>query len=468
MELALRLRLQPQGASARNWPGRTRYYRVASATSTTRICARSRPPKRFTDNVPARCTGAPLRRVRASPSFFPEARNAMPSTARPSPPTARRRKWRPSTPTAVTSARRWRGKANKGSGAPAPKGPAASRRWTSSGVAAFAVSAASTLRPASARALVTAWPGPPPEKAPPVAEPLGRERDARRHRMPPALDGDARFDRRAHRTAEIDAGDRAAGPRRMAAREGEREGRTLEPLLEPRRQQAYDAGRPPFSRNDDRCAPLFEAKRQERLRFSLSQRLDFDLLADAVETVKLARDRARFDVVSRGQEPHAKACIADTPARVDAWADHKAQMIGSRRSVRAGGVEQSREPRAAALPHDREALDDKGAVEPDERHDIGDGGERDEVERRHEILAFAAGPEAGCPQRAVQRHERHEGHARRAEIAEPGKIVLAVGIDERRRLRQRLGGLMVIEHDHVEAELARDLKRLATDGAAVD
>ena len=57
------------------------------------------------------------------------------------------------------------------------------------------------------------------EKGAPVAEPLARERDARRHRMSAALDRDARFDRRAHRPAEIDAHDRAAGAGRMPAGE---------------------------------------------------------------------------------------------------------------------------------------------------------------------------------------------------------------------------------------------------------
>ena len=82
------------------------------------------------------------------------------------------------------------------------------------------------------------------EKGAPVAEPLARERHARRHRMPAALDRDPRFDRRPHRPAEIDAHDRAAGAGRMRPGEGQREGRALEPLLEPRREQADDAGRP--------------------------------------------------------------------------------------------------------------------------------------------------------------------------------------------------------------------------------
>ena len=53
-------------------------------------------------------------------------------------------------------------------------------------------------------------------------------------------------------------------------------------------------------------------------------------------------------------------------------------------------------------------------------------------------------------------------------MAQSGKIVLAVGIDQRQRLRQRLRGLVVIEHDHVEAEPARELERLPADRSAID
>ena len=143
-------------------------------------------------------------------------------------------------------------------------------------------------------------------------------------------------------------------------------------------------------------------------------------------------------------------------------------MVGPRRPVRAGDVEQGRKPRPAALAHDRKPPHDKGAVEPDQRHDVGDGRERHEVERRDKIGAFAAVPEARLAQSPVERNERHEDDARRAEVAQARKIVLAVRIDQRRRLRQRFRGLMMIEYDHVEAKLACDLERFAADRAAVD
>ena len=53
-------------------------------------------------------------------------------------------------------------------------------------------------------------------------------------------------------------------------------------------------------------------------------------------------------------------------------------------------------------------------------------------------------------------------------MAEPGKIVGAVRVDDSDRLRQFLIGLMMVDHHHVEAELLGFVKRLLAGGAAVD
>ena len=274
----------------------------------------------------------------------------------------------------------------------------------------------------------------------------------------------------AARTArpKIDARDRAAGAGRKAPGEAQREGRALEPFLETRREQADDARRPCRSRNNDRGASFFQAQGEQSLRLGLRQSLDLDLLADPVQPVEFDRDRPRLDVVRRGQEPDAQRRVADPSARVDARADNKAQMVGPRRSVGAGDVEQGGEPRTAALPHDGEPLDHKGAVEPHQRHDVGDRRKRDEIKRGDKVRAFAAVPDACFPQRAIERDERHVDDPRGAKITEPGQIVLTVGVNQRYSLRQHLWGLMVIEHDHVEAKPARDLERLAADGSAID
>ena len=80
--------------------------------------------------------------------------------------------------------------------------------------------------------------------------------------------------------------------------ERQREGRAVEPLLEPRRDEADDARRPGLARHDhDRRAALLEAERQQRLGLGLGERRDLDLLPRAVQPVEFGGDGARLEVV---------------------------------------------------------------------------------------------------------------------------------------------------------------------------
>ena len=53
-------------------------------------------------------------------------------------------------------------------------------------------------------------------------------------------------------------------------------------------------------------------------------------------------------------------------------------------------------------------------------------------------------------------------------MAEPGEIVGAVRIDDRHRRRQFLVGLMMVEDDNVEAELAGFYERYMAGCPAID
>ena len=129
-------------------------------------------------------------------------------------------------------------------------------------------------------------------------------------------------------------------------------------------------------------------------------------------------------------------------------------MIGARRPVGAGDIEQRRQARPLALAHDGEAARDEGAIEADQRHDVGDGRQRDEIERGDKVGRRFGREEARLAQRPIERDEAHVDDARRAEMAEAGEIVLTVGIDDGDRVGQAFGRLMVIEHDDIEAERA--------------
>ena len=212
------------------------------------------------------------------------------------------------------------------------------------------------------------------------------------------------------------------------------------------------SARPSLARHDHRRAALFEPERQQRLRLGFRQRRDLDLLARAVQAVEFGGDLARLVFVARRQQLDAERGVADAAAGVDARADDEAEVIGARRPVGAGGVEQSGETKPLAQPHHRQSARDESAIEADERHDVGDRRQRDKIEPGQEIGRSAAIEEVAVAQRAIQRDKAHIDDAGGAQMAEAGEVVLAVGIDDRRRLGQPLRRLVMVEDDDVEAE----------------
>ena len=122
-----------------------------------------------------------------------------------------------------------------------------------------------------------------------------------------------------------------------------------------------------------------------------------------------------------------------------------------------------------APAHRQQSLGDEGAVEPLERHHVGDGAERDEIEQIEQVrLRPRRRPEPAPAQLAVHRHHGHEHQPDRGEMAELREIVEPVRIDHRERGRQRLVGQVMIDDDRLHAEPRRFRQRLVADGAAID
>ena len=139
----------------------------------------------------------------------------------------------------------------------------------------------------------------------------------------------------------------------VVAGERQGEGRAVEPLLEPRRDQADDAGRPGLARDHHRRAPLLEAEREQRLRLGLGERRDLDLPPGAVQPVELGGDGARLEFVGRGEEARAERGVADPPAGVDPAARSGSRgdrAAAARRRPRRRRAPQVRAGGAAASP----------------------------------------------------------------------------------------------------------------------
>ena len=259
----------------------------------------------------------------------------------------------------------------------------------------------------------------------------------------------------AHRRAKVDAGDGAARAGADAARlERDRKGRPAEALLQPRRDQPDHARMPAVSGRHDHRALLLDAERRHRLGFRFGERLLLDHLAFAVEPVELGCDRAGLRRVVLQQQPHAEIGAPDAPAGIDARPEQEAEMPAFRRAGEARRIHQRGQADMLAPPHRDQALGHEGAVEPFQRHHVRDGAERHQIEQVEQIgLRPQHMPEAALAQFAIDRDHGHEHEAAGRQIVQAREVVEPVRIDQRIGRRQRLIGLMMVDHDHVEAEL---------------
>ena len=232
----------------------------------------------------------------------------------------------------------------------------------------------------------------------------------------------------AHRAADIDAGDGAPRAGADAARlQRDRESRPAVAFLQPRRDKADDAGMPALPCGDDHRALLLDAERGHRLGLGLRERRLLDRLALAVEPVEFGGHRAGLCGVVFQEQPRAEIGTSDASARIDARPEQKPQMPAFRRPVsRAASISAVRPTCSRRATH--QALGDEGAVEPLERHDVGDGAERHKVERVEQVgLGAQHMPEAALAQLPVHRDHDHEHEADRGEMGGPRRIVCRFG-----------------------------------------
>ncbi len=238
--------------------------------------------------------------------------------------------------------------------------------------------------------------------------------------------------------------------------DGEGEGRAAEPFLEPRRHQPHDTGVPlGVPHHEDREGGIL-SEGPVHFRFGLGHRLGFDGLTLPIQPVEVGGDAGGLDRVAGAEQPGAEPRIADPPAGIDARSQDEAKVPRLRRFGEGGGIEQRREPRAAAMAHHREALHHEGPVEIAQGHHIRHGGERHEVEGVGKAGLGPVGAEMPVPtQGPVEGDEGEKDDSRRAQMAETGEVVPTIRVHHRVDRRQHLRGCVVIEDDHVEAVTRR-------------
>jgi hypothetical protein len=144
-------------------------------------------------------------------------------------------------------------------------------------------------------------------------------------------------------------------------------------------------------------------------------------------------------------------------------------MPGFRRAVQPRDIHQRGVADMVAPAHRNQALGDEGAIEPDQRGNVGDGAERHMMQHTEQIrLRHFGRPKSPRPQFAIDRDQRDQNEADGREMTKAREIVRPVRIHQRLDVRQYIAALMVVDHHDRHAELACFHERLKAGGAAVD
>ncbi len=277
-------------------------------------------------------------------------------------------------------------------------------------------------------------------------EPVGGEGEACRHRVPAAARHHPRLARRDHRRAEIKARKRAARALDHPLDMGAHAGRAVEALLEAACHDPHHAHVPAGlgdQKHGAAGALLALGLRHRRFEKPL-----LDVLALAVELVEMAGDAGRRVGVAAAEQAEAEIGAPDAASGIDAGPEREAERVHIE-AADAGGLDQRRQPPPPPLRQHLEPLGDEGAVEADERHHVGHGGERDEVEIGAEVGLGAGGEEAPLAQGAQKPDRGEESDAGGAEMPLARAIIGAVRVDRGEHRGQRALVLVVVKDDDV-------------------
>ena len=156
------------------------------------------------------------------------------------------------------------------------------------------------------------------------------------------------------------------------------------------------------------------------------------------------------------QELRAEVGAADPPAGVDARTEQEAEMPRLGRAGEPHHIHQRGQADTLAGAHRDQPLGDEGAVESDQRRDIGDGAERDVMQHAEQVgLGHLGGKDTTPAQLAIDRDQRHQREPDGGEMSETGHVIWPVRVHQCIDLGQLLARLVMIDHDHGHAEAFR-------------
>ncbi len=237
-------------------------------------------------------------------------------------------------------------------------------------------------------------------------------REPRGHAVTAAFQKQALSRQPLDRGAKVDAFHRPPGALAEIAIKADDDSGAVRRLLQPRCDDADDAGVPTLAGRPDEW-------RVKPARFCLRHRgvahpvLDVPPLG--VEHVQPLGQCGGLMRIGGGKEPRAEIGRADPPACVDTGSEEVTEMIGRRRAVHARDIRQRGKPDALAPRHHLQPLPYQRPVDADQRRYVGDSGQSHEIEQRHEVGAGYA-IASHLPVRLDQHQENHGGGAEMAKF----------------------------------------------------
>ncbi|KQT69391.1 hypothetical protein ASG51_14840 [Methylobacterium sp. Leaf465] len=128
-----------------------------------------------------------------------------------------------------------------------------------------------------------------------------------------------------------------------------------------------------------------ETERVVHLGLGGGDRCRLDDLTFAIKPIEFRRNPYSLGRVGRGEEGCPESRIPDASPGIDARADKVAEVPGLWRLSQRRSIQKRCETNAAAGAHHLKALHDEGAIQANQRDDIRDGGQANEVERLGEV-----------------------------------------------------------------------------------
>jgi hypothetical protein len=187
--------------------------------------------------------------------------------------------------------------------------------------------------------------------------------------------------------------------------------------------------------------------------------LFLDRLAAAVQALEFRGQLTGTIIVIGQQQVEGDAGVPQPSGRVDARAEPEAEVARrDARAVDAGGRHQRPQPGLGGARHAAQPSPHQSTVLVEQRHHVGHGGQRHQVEVLVELVAFASAAR-------VQRLCQLQHHAGAAQLRE--RVVRRPRADQQ-AVGQLLGRAMVVGHDHVHAELSGSRHLRGCRDAAVD